>query len=56
MVDHGDFVVNNIRICFIAVDPFPENGLIVEVEGKTGGVGYAREDIGDIWKSRGSVK
>src|SRR5207245_6706620 len=42
MVDHGDFVVNNIRIGLVAVNPFLENGLIVKVERKTGGVIDAR--------------
>src|SRR5215467_9455956 len=42
MVDHGDLVVNSIRIGLVAVNPLLENGLIVKVEGKTGGVVNAR--------------
>src|ERR1700746_483185 len=42
MVDHGDFVVEDFRIGLIGEKSFFENGLIVEVEGKAGGVINAR--------------
>src|ERR1700693_5510734 len=42
MVDHSDFVMKDVRVGLVAVDPFFENGLIVEVEGKAGGVVDAR--------------
>src|SRR5215813_904095 len=42
MVDHGDFIVNNPGVGFVAVYPFLENGLIVEVEGKAAGIVDAR--------------
>jgi hypothetical protein len=31
MVDHGDFVVEDVRIDLVAAEPLLEDGLIVEV-------------------------
>jgi hypothetical protein len=42
IVDHGDFVVDDLGIGLIEVDALLENGLIVEVEGKAGRVLNAR--------------
>jgi hypothetical protein len=32
MVDHGDFVVKDCQIAFVAEDPFLEDGLVVEMK------------------------
>src|SRR5262249_3324838 len=42
MVDHGDFVVDDFRIGLIEVNTLLEDGLIIEVKGKAGGVIDAR--------------
>src|ERR1700693_1480989 len=42
MGDHSDLAMKDVRVALVAVHPFFENGLIVEVEGKAGGVVDAR--------------
>jgi hypothetical protein len=33
MIDYGYFIVNDVRVAPVAVNPFFENGLIVEMQG-----------------------
>src|SRR5215470_8713481 len=42
MVDHSDFVMDDLGIGLIEVDALPENGLIIEVKGEASGVVDAR--------------
>jgi hypothetical protein len=36
VIDHGHFVVQKLRVCFVEVDPLLENRLIIESERQTG--------------------
>ena len=38
MIDHGDFVMPQVRISFVEVNPLLEDGLVVVVQPQTRGV------------------
>ena len=42
MIDHGHFVVQNLRVCLVEVDSLLEDRLIVESQRQTGGIIGAR--------------